>query len=117
MGCKTKYSSGGNDPCFRTNHCSVNVPLPVNQATTVEFREHPLADFRDSSINYQIDRRDSIAIMHPSIALPAVSGGGSPPAATVGSDRAWGLRRLQGGARVRRPHSVGHRCPLSRRVG
>ena len=81
MGCKTKYSSGESSPCFRTNHCSVNVPLPVNQATTVEFREHPLAVFRNSNTNYQIDRRDSVAIMHESIALPAVpAGGGSPPA-------------------------------------
>lgn len=80
MGCKTNYSSGESSPCFRTNHCSVNVPLPVDQATTVEFREYPLAEIRNSSINYQIDKRDSVAIMHPSIALPAVSGGGSPPA-------------------------------------
>ena len=80
MGCKSNYSSGESSPCFRTNHCSTYVPLPVDQATTVEFREYPLSEIRNSSINYQIDKRDSVAVMHESIALPAVSGGGLPPA-------------------------------------
>jgi len=79
MGCKTSYSSGEGSPCFRDDHCQTSVPLPANQATTVEFREYPLSEIRDSNINYKIDRRDSVAIMHPSIALPAQP---SPPEAS-----------------------------------
>lgn len=68
MGCKTNYITESS-PCFQADHCDHSVPLPADQATTVEFEEYPGSPLRNSNVNYAIPRRETTAVMHPSVSV------------------------------------------------
>ena len=74
MGCKTNYTRQSN-LCDQTDHCGRFVPEVADQSVTTEFTEYPLSPIRDSSINYQINKRDSIAVMYPSVPISEDDGG------------------------------------------
>ena len=78
MGCKSNFTRQGT-PCYQSNHCDIFVPPSANQKVTTEFTEYPESPIRNSNINYQIEKRDSIAVMYPSFGVTLTDG--SPPSA------------------------------------
>lgn len=83
MGCKTRYPYRGT-PCYQSDHCDFSIP--PNPPVTVTFEEYPVADIRKGSYNYQLDKRDAVAVMYPSIsaALDSETGLPSDSAANCG---------------------------------
>jgi len=77
MGCKTNYITDSS-PCSQSDHCDYSVPLPASQATTVEFEEYPESPLRNSGTNYAIPRRETTAVMHPSVSVVQEPGGVTP---------------------------------------
>lgn len=78
MGCKSNFTRQGT-PCYQSNHCDIFVPTSADQKVTTEFTEYPESPIRNSNINYQIEKRDSIAVMYPSFGVTLTDG--SPPSA------------------------------------
>ena len=79
MGCKNQ-----GDVCDTTDHCQQYVPLPADQKVTVEFTEYPVPDLRSSNINFNMPRRDGIAVMYPSLAVTTnTRTGGTPSSAAI----------------------------------
>jgi len=83
VGCKSNFTRQGT-PCYQSNHCEIFVPPSADQKVTTEFTEYPVSPIRDSGINYQIDKRDSIAVMYPSFGVTLTDGSAPDSGATCG---------------------------------
>ena len=76
MGCKGSFTNG-DDLCLQQNHCGRYVPLAADRAIDIEFTEYPLSEIRSqTNINYQIEKRDGIAVMYPSMGIREQTMGG-----------------------------------------
>ena len=78
MGCKNQ-----GDVCDTTDHCQQYVPLPADQKVTVEFTEYPVPDLRSSNINFNMPRRDGIAVMYPSLPVTTNTRTGGTPLSLI----------------------------------
>ena len=76
MGCKGSFTNG-DGLCEQENHCGRYVPAAADRAIDIEFNEYPLSEIRSqSNINYQIEKRDGVAVMYPSMGIREQTGGG-----------------------------------------
>ena len=76
MGCKGSFTNG-DGLCEQENHCGRYVPEAADRAIDIEFTEYPLSEIRSqTNINYQIEKRDGVAVMYPSMGISEQTGGG-----------------------------------------
>ncbi|AON99098.1 hypothetical protein LIS111010_083 [Synechococcus phage S-RIM2] len=69
MGCKSSFTNG-DGLCEQENHCGRYVPDVADRKVDVDFTEYPLSPIRSSG-SYQIEKRDGIAVMYPSLGISA----------------------------------------------
>ena len=69
MGCKGSFTNGDGF-CEQENHCGRYVPDAADRKVDVDFTEYPLSPIRSSG-SYQIEKRDGIAVMYPSVEISA----------------------------------------------